>query len=60
MINKKIKIIAEIAQGFEGNPSYSNLFVNAPYFDFFGHEVWGATAMMLAETAELLKDFKLE
>ena len=29
MINKKIKIIAEIAQGFEGNPSYSNLFVNA-------------------------------
>lgn len=29
MINKKIKIIAEIAQGFEGNPIYSNLFVKA-------------------------------
>jgi sialic acid synthase SpsE len=29
MINKKIKIIAEIAQGFEGNPTYSNLFVKA-------------------------------
>jgi 8-oxo-dGTP pyrophosphatase MutT (NUDIX family) len=40
--------------------SGTNLFVNAPYFDFFGHEVWGATAMMLAETAALLKGFKLE
>jgi 8-oxo-dGTP pyrophosphatase MutT (NUDIX family) len=40
--------------------SGSNLFVNAPYFDFFGYEVWGATAMMLAETAELLRNFKLE
>jgi len=29
MTNKKIKIIAEIAQGFEGNPTYSNLFVKA-------------------------------
>jgi sialic acid synthase SpsE len=29
MVNKKIKIIAEIAQGFEGNPTYSNLFVKA-------------------------------
>lgn len=29
MINKKIKIIAEIAQGFEGNPTYSNLLVKA-------------------------------
>jgi 8-oxo-dGTP pyrophosphatase MutT (NUDIX family) len=40
--------------------SGSNFYVNAPYFDFFGHEVWGATAMMLAETAEILKGFKLE
>jgi sialic acid synthase SpsE len=29
MANKKIKIIAEIAQGFEGNPNYCNLFVKA-------------------------------
>lgn len=29
MINKKTQIIAEIAQGFEGNPIYSNLFVRA-------------------------------
>jgi sialic acid synthase SpsE len=29
MANKKITIIAEIAQGFEGNPTYSNLFVKA-------------------------------
>lgn len=29
MENKKIKIIAEIAQGYEGNPVYSNLFVKA-------------------------------
>jgi sialic acid synthase SpsE len=29
MSNKKIQIIAEIAQGFEGNPTYSNLFVKA-------------------------------
>ena len=29
MINKKTQIIAEIAQGFEGNPTYSNLFVRA-------------------------------
>ena len=29
MVTKKIKIIAEIAQGFEGNSTYSNLFVKA-------------------------------
>ena len=29
MATKKIKIIAEIAQGFEGNSTYSNLFVKA-------------------------------
>jgi len=39
--------------------SGSNLFVNAPYFDFFGHEVWGATAMMLSETAEILRGFEM-
>lgn len=40
--------------------SGTNMKINAPYFDFFGHEVWGATAMMLSETAELLKDFQLK
>lgn len=29
--------------------------IRAPYFDFDGHHVWGATAMMLAEFKEVLK-----
>ena len=29
--------------------------IQAPYFDFKGHHVWGATAMMLAEFKEVLK-----
>ena len=29
--------------------------LTAPYFDFDGHHVWGATAMMLAEFKEVLK-----
>lgn len=29
--------------------------IKAPYFDFDGHHVWGATAMMLAEFKEILK-----
>jgi sialic acid synthase SpsE len=29
MVKRKTQIIAEIAQGFEGNPTYSNLFVKA-------------------------------
>ncbi len=28
--------------------------IQAPYFDFNGHHVWGATAMMLAEFKEVL------
>jgi len=31
------------------------VFLTAPYFDFNGHHVWGATAMMLAEFKEILK-----
>lgn len=29
--------------------------LEAPYFDFNGHHVWGATAMMLAEFKEIVK-----
>ncbi len=29
--------------------------LETPYFDVFGHKVWGATAMMLAEILELVK-----
>jgi 8-oxo-dGTP pyrophosphatase MutT (NUDIX family) len=29
---------------------------NVPYFDIFGNAVWGATAMMLAEFLEILRD----
>jgi hypothetical protein len=29
--------------------------VNVPYFDLNGHQVWGATALMLAELRELLR-----
>jgi hypothetical protein len=28
--------------------------VSFPYFDFDGHHIWGATAMMLGELRELL------
>ncbi len=31
------------------------VFLTAPYFDFNGHHVWGATSMMLAEFKEILK-----
>ncbi len=33
--------------------SYGNL--QAPYFDLYGHAVWGATAMMLSEFREMIK-----
>ncbi len=29
--------------------------IEAPYFDVFGHHVWGATAMMLSEFAEIIR-----
>ena len=29
--------------------------MNAPYFDIFGHKVWGATAIMLSEFKAILK-----
>jgi len=31
--------------------------IEAPYFDFNGYHVWGATAMMLSEFKEILKNF---
>lgn len=33
----------------------NNYKIKAPYFDFNGHHVWGATAMMLSELKEILK-----
>ena len=33
-----------------------NTKIQAPYFDFNGYHVWGATAMMLAEFKEILKN----
>lgn len=39
------------------NPPVS---INAPYFDVFGHVVWGATAMILGELRYLLNQAKHE
>lgn len=33
-----------------------NVRLNAPYFDVFGHVVWGATAMMLSELLAIIED----
>ena len=33
-----------------------NIIFSAPYFDIHGHVVWGATAMILSEFAEILKE----
>ena len=30
--------------------------MRVPYFDVFGHKVWGATAMVLAEFAAIVSD----
>lgn len=35
-----------------GNQGYS---LSAPYFDVFGHKVWGATAIMLSEFKAIMK-----
>ena len=32
------------------------ILTDVPYFDVFGHTVWGATAMILSEFLELIKD----
>jgi 8-oxo-dGTP pyrophosphatase MutT (NUDIX family) len=38
-----------------------NLTIDAPYFDIDGQIVWGATAMMLSELAEIIRPhFRLE
>ncbi len=38
-----------------------NLTIDAPYFDIDGQVVWGATAMMLSELAEIIRPhFRLE
>lgn len=37
--------------------SESNARVTVPYFDVYGHTVWGATAMMLGELRAILSDF---
>ncbi len=36
----------------------NGIVLNCPYFDLEGRTVWGATAMMLSEMVEILKDFK--
>ena len=36
------------------------LLKNVPYFDFFGHVVWGATAMILSEFKEVVKKIQPE
>lgn len=33
--------------------------INAPYYNLYGHKVWGATAMMLSELEHLLQDTAL-
>ena len=37
--------------------SMGNLRLSYPYFDVYGHTVWGATAMMLSELKEVVKGF---
>lgn len=34
--------------------------LNCPYFDLDGRTVWGATAMMLSELVEILKEFQAQ
>jgi len=40
--------------------STGNLKLNYPYFDVYGHTVWGATAMMLSELKEIIRANKIE
>jgi hypothetical protein len=32
-----------------------NLVMNVPFFDIFGHKVWGATAIMLSEFKAIIQ-----
>lgn len=34
----------------------NGLYVDAPYFDVAGHQVWGATAMILSELRQVLRE----
>lgn len=34
----------------------NNLQIDTPYFDVYGHVVWGATGMMLSELKDILKE----
>ena len=34
----------------------NGLQIEAPYFDVFGHIVWGATAMMLSELLQIVEE----
>ena len=36
--------------------AHADVRFQAPYFDIYGHRVWGATAMMLSELAAVLSD----
>lgn len=39
--------------------SGSNILIKTPCFDFFGHDVWGATAMILGEFVEIYNEFEI-
>ncbi len=43
----------------DGNPLHApGTVIDVPFFDVGGHEVWGATAMMLAEFARVVADIR--
>jgi hypothetical protein len=39
--------------GFKSARGYD---VNAPFYEYNSHKIWGATAMMIAEIVDLLKE----
>jgi 8-oxo-dGTP pyrophosphatase MutT (NUDIX family) len=39
--------------GFKSGRGHS---INAPYFEYNNHKIWGATAMMIAEVVALIKE----
>ena len=55
VIPASVQKILEMSPAMKEFPtSYGNLM--APYFDLNGHHIWGATAMMVSEFRELLRD----
>ncbi|MEX0812179.1 MAG: CoA pyrophosphatase [Chitinophagales bacterium] len=50
--------LEEKNRGFKKITVAGGLEINSPYFDLEGKVIWGATAMMIAELVEVLKQIK--